>query len=239
MTESIPQDNIARGAALDITRSFIVQAPAGSGKTGLLIQRFLALLATVDQPEAIVAITFTKKAAGEILERAIGALRAAGNSAEPAEPHDALTWRLARRVLERDTALEWHLLEHPARLRILTIDALCNAIARQAPLTVKLGALPGFVEHADPLYAEAAQEELDSATTADASWQTLLDYLDNDADRVVRLLSTMLGKRDQWLRHLVGNDAPALRAWLEQALATEIEGELSALEARFPRSYRR
>jgi ATP-dependent helicase/nuclease subunit A len=235
MTESTEQDSVARHVALDVTRSFIVQAPAGSGKTSLLIQRFLALLATVDQPEAIVAMTFTKKAAGEILERTIDALRAAHNS-EPAAPHDALTWRLARSVLERDAALQWHLLEHPARLRILTIDALCSAIARQAPLTVKLGSLPGFVEYAWPLYTEAAQEELDSATATDTAWQTLLDYLDNDADRVVRLLATMLGKRDQWLRHLVGHEARTLRDWLEQALATEIESELAALAAQFPRA---
>ena len=235
MTESVERDDVARRAALDVTRSFIVQAPAGSGKTGLLIQRFLALLATVDTPEAIVAMTFTKKAAGEILERTIEALRAASSVAEPAQPHEALTWRLARKVLERDRALEWNLLEHPAQLRILTIDALCSALARQAPLTVKLGALPGFEENAGPLYAEAAREELDAATAANASWRILLDYLDNDADRVVRLLSTMLAKRDQWLRHLVGQDASALRDSLERALATEIESELTALAARFPR----
>ena len=90
-------------------QSFIVQAPAGSGKTELLTQRYLRLLATVDAPEQILAITFTRKAAAEMRERVLKAIAAAGRAA-PETPHKRTTWELASAVREADARRDWRLL---------------------------------------------------------------------------------------------------------------------------------
>jgi ATP-dependent helicase/nuclease subunit A len=231
---ALQTDAAARGFALDATRSFIVQAPAGSGKTELLIQRYLALLAGVEHPEAIVAMTFTRKAAGEIRERIVDVLRKVQTDPEPTEAHEARRWRLARAVLQRDAELGWNLAAHPARLRVQTIDALCMALMRQAPLTAKLGAVPEVVERAGALHEQAAREELAAARAADPAWRLVLEHLDNDASRVVALLARMLSKREQWLPRLVSADTGNLRQALEATLRAEIETELTALRSLFP-----
>ena len=120
----IPVDQPARTAALDPSSSFIVQAPAGSGKTELLTQRFLCLLAhTPHSPEEIVAITFTKKAAAEMQERVISALQSA-KEPEPDTAHKKQTWHLATQALHRDQAMNWNILDNPNRLRIMTIISM-------------------------------------------------------------------------------------------------------------------
>ncbi len=71
-----PIDQTDRALTLDTSRSFLVQAPAGSGKTELLTRRLLKLLAEVDEPEQILAITFTLAATAEMRARVLTALRA-------------------------------------------------------------------------------------------------------------------------------------------------------------------
>ncbi|MGA8907018.1 MAG: UvrD-helicase domain-containing protein, partial [Acidobacteriaceae bacterium] len=82
LTEA-PIDAPAREAALDIRRSVIVQAPAGSGKTDLLTRRYLRLLTVVDEPEQILAITFTLAATAEMRARILSDLEVAASRRPP------------------------------------------------------------------------------------------------------------------------------------------------------------
>lgn len=121
-----------RRQAVDPSQSFLVQAPAGSGKTELLTQRILALLAIVDEPEEILALTFTRKAAAEMGNRVTEALTMKKPGSE--DSHKMVTWRLAHQALARSAERNWNLSDHPARLRIMTLDSLTGTLARQLPL---------------------------------------------------------------------------------------------------------
>jgi len=233
-------DQEQRDRALDPTRSFLVQAPAGSGKTELLIQRFMTLLATVEQPQAVLAITFTKKAAGEMRDRVLEALYDANARPEPEEPHKAATWRIARKVLARDREREWHLLEHPSRLAVQTIDALCLWLTRRMPLTSGFGAQPEIVEDTSAHYNEAARRTLallDEGPLYAGSLETVLRHIDNQLVDAQALLAGMLPKRDQWLRLLAGSrnaDMAAVRRELEAILCRTISASLERVREMFP-----
>jgi len=227
-----PADHARRQAALDPRRSFIVQAPAGSGKTGLLTQRFLRLLVTADHPEEIVAITFTRKAAAEMRGRILRALAAADQPA-PEEPWERQTWELAIAALRHAEEQGWNLLENPQRLRVRTIDSLCQYLARQLPLRSGFGEAPGVEQDARRLYLKAARsvlEELESNSELSAALTMLLHQLDNNLEGLQGLLADMLERRDQWLP-VVSRSNP--RAAVEKALQGVIEEQLRSLEKRF------
>ena len=74
MSDKIAQDKQARERAVKPDKSFIVRAPAGSGKTDLLIARYLKLLSLADSPEEIIAVTFTNKATNEMRRKILNKL---------------------------------------------------------------------------------------------------------------------------------------------------------------------
>ncbi|SHL52332.1 ATP-dependent exoDNAse (exonuclease V) beta subunit (contains helicase and exonuclease domains) [Nitrosospira sp. Nsp11] len=235
-------DFAERRRALDPAHSFIVQAPAGSGKTGLLIQRYLKLLTLVDEPEEIVAITFTRKAAAEMRERLMAALvQARDTSSYPSEmlqtEYERLTRELAVAVLQRDERAGWHILDSPARLRVQTFDSLCASLTRQMPVLSEFGSQPETIEDASDLYADAARATIGLVEGNDVVAQDvehLLEHLDNDAARVAILLIGMLARRDHWLRHIHGKD----RDELEGALKNARRDALRRLCSLFPASSR-
>ncbi|MCB1772475.1 MAG: UvrD-helicase domain-containing protein [Gammaproteobacteria bacterium] len=222
-------DSAQRRQALDTTCSFIVQAPAGSGKTELITQRFLRLLADVEHPEEILAITFTRKAAAEMRNRILDALDSARGPA-PAATHRRLTWELARAALANDKRHQWQIGDAPNRLRIQTFDSLAHALARQMPVVSELGAAPATTERAEPHYREAARATLrllDSTEPGD-DLAVLLQHLDNRLQRLEDLLVDMLGRREQWLTHAVaGPEGEALN----DALGAVVGDQLRQLQA--------
>jgi ATP-dependent exoDNAse (exonuclease V) beta subunit len=233
-------DLAERRRALDPARSFIVQAPAGSGKTGLLIQRYLKLLTCVDDPEEIVAITFTRKAAGEMRERVTKALARARESARAARPqteHERTTIELASAAAARDARAGWHLAENPARLRIMTFDSLCASLSRQMPVLSGFGHQPEIVEDASRLYLLAASATIDLIETdgsASSEVRRLLEHLDNDVPRVRSLFAGMLARRDHWLRHIHGRDRDELEAALRRIRRDALKGLRELIELHPP-----
>ena len=234
ISDEVISDGPARERALDTGTSFIVQAPAGSGKTELLIQRYLKLLAIVESPDAVVAITFTRKAAAEMRSRVLDALRKAEASNVPEAEHERVTYQIARQALEQDRRMGWNLLRNPAQLWIETIDALCAAITRRMPWLSRFGAMPDISEKAADLYREAARNTLRHVEDGDEALAYLLLHLNNDFAAAERLIINMLEKRDQWLRLTGANrDFDTVRATLEKSLDALILSELQRLRSGF------
>ena len=213
-----PTDHKQRIAALDPTRSFIVQAPAGSGKTGLLVRRYLTLLARVAEPEEILAITFTRKATTEMRTRILNAL--AGK--------DADIKKLATNALAHDQRMGWNILDNPGRLKIQTIDAFCYELVKRMPWSARFGAAPEVLEeqHAELIYRQAAKRTLghiDGRDPLSGHCANLLKLLDTNFGKAQSLLAGMLRKRDRWMRGLEVNTRAEYEMMWREVVEQQLE----------------
>jgi len=231
---STTSDAEARTAALDTRLSCIVEAPAGSGKTGLLVQRYLKLLGTetVDQPEEVLAITFTNKATSELRERVLEQLQRAKQSvlAEDPSSFEQESQELAKAALSRSERLGWGLMERPSRLNIRSIDSVCAEIANSLPLLSGAGGPRQPVEDAEPLYRLAARRTLlqlggDDTALHEALCAVLL-HRDGNVGDCETLLSDMLKTREQWGQLVPLASSAADNAELDREVRLKLERSL-------------
>lgn len=217
--------------AIDPFVSCVVEAPAGSGKTTLLIKRLLTLLAHVERPEYVVAITFTNKAAEEMRGRLLEALQFAKENRVPQDDLQRDTLALAQAVLQNDERHKWNLTEHPARLMIKTIDGLCKSLVSQSPVLSRAARLD-IIDDAERAYDQAAVSVLEQLRhNADNSEHTasLLSFIDNQSQTYRDLSKIMLQKRDQWLHLFDEMGDSDLHANLNQGLKILQQDALDAL----------
>ena len=225
-------DQAQRKQALDITKSYIVQAPAGSGKTELLTQRYLKLLSVCEYPENIMAMTFTNKAVDELRQRVLSALQST-QQPRPNEAHKQITYDLAAKVIQHSERQGWALLHNPKRLKIATIDSLSSLISSRYPVASELVPRQIMLKNWQQVaaYKHATMQTLllidDKQYGAVIS--DLLLYLDNNIEQFYRLTTQMLAKRDQWLTRLYRDDVldPSI---LQDSAKTIIVQHLSCLE---------
>lgn len=229
-----PHDADVRALSIDPSRSVALLAPAGSGKTTQLLYRLLACLTVVERPEEILAITFTNKAAGEIVERVTAALALAASGVEPALPHEKPLYMLARLVLERDALMGWNLALNPARLRIMTFDAYCAQIAGKMPIMSGLG---GGRTSDDPryVYRTAILETLGSVNDESISselreaLESVLGFARNQFELLVPMFTQLLMKRDQWVGEILNINADELSECLSEIVDAEVTAAMQVL----------
>lgn len=228
--KSSPVDLGVRQQALDISCSFAVSAPAGSGKTSLLVQRVLRLLAVSERPEEILAITFTRKAAAEMRHRIIESLRDAAANKVTENSYEEALRADAEEVLKRDQQQGWNLLQNPERLRLQTIDGFCSYLTQRLCLETGLSHPGALIERPGKLYRRAAEQLLTHINREDALGEAvrhLVHHFEGKQDELAGLLASLLDSRASWLDLVLNPEfgEDQLKANFRQL----IDGELSNL----------
>lgn len=135
------QDDVRSSAnsADGLLRPTLVRASAGTGKTYRLTARLMRILLQGAAPETILATTFTRKAAGEILDRVLLTLAEAADESNDAAL-DQLRDQVGIATLPRSVCLQLlnNLLRNVHRLRVCTLDSLFAQLARSFPFELGL-----------------------------------------------------------------------------------------------------
>ncbi len=140
-----------------IMTNMIIRASAGSGKTYELVKRLLRLLALGEKPETLVALTFTRKAAGEFFSRLLQKL------AELAEkPHEAGDYLTELNADARQQCLSLlRVLTHKMdRLRLGTLDSFFATMVQALPFELGITGMGAIMSEEEKV--EAHEEVLDS-----------------------------------------------------------------------------
>ena len=180
-----PSDHQTRKKALG-QGSFIVQAPAGSGKTSLLVKRFLNRLLEVKSPKEVLALTFTNKAAAEMAQRLKEALEGKSKDNE--------IKKIVEKISKHALKNKWDE-GYIDSLMVMTIDKLALRLIKQTPILSSSGVNFLTDEDPDDLYRETIRETI----TSNAENHLLFKYFDYDYHKLTEQLLALISKRDQWL----------------------------------------
>jgi ATP-dependent exoDNAse (exonuclease V) beta subunit len=198
-----PPDHGARELALDVTQSHHVEAPAGSGKTMLLVARFVRLLSCVSHPHEILALTFTNKAAGEMKTRIVSLLQKADAGLPPTDDLEATLLESARAALTHHRNRRFLLLS-PEGLNVMTFHGFCHTLVKRAPL--EAGIQPGSLvldeEEQEPVLEESIRRmihdlvSLPEGTPQRRAFENRLLRLNNRLPVLTNEIKDLVRKRD-------------------------------------------